>query len=101
MTPKEETLIQTADARVRIMVLPAGESVPWHFHSDVTDDIFCLEGQIEVELKEPAENNLLAPGQRTRVVPRRTHRVINRGTGTASYLLVQGGGRYDFLKIPD
>jgi len=100
MTTRQETLIHTEEARVRIMVLPPGETVPWHYHSQVTDDIFCLEGTLEIDLKNPDENRLLAPGERCRIAPGRAHRVSNYSPTTSSYLLVQGGGGYDFIEHP-
>ena len=49
MNARDEVLLETDDVRVRILVLEAGETTAWHFHTEVTDKMLCLEGQIAVE----------------------------------------------------
>ncbi len=94
----EEILVMTHDARVRIMLLAPGEGTVFHHHSRVTDHIFCLSGRIKVRLKDPRESRVLVPGGRIEVPPFRVHSVGNALAETVSqYLLVQGGGTYDFL----
>lgn len=98
MHVKGELLLQTTDVRVRVMTLQPGEATARHHHSVITDHMVGLQGEISVELSQPAEVVPLAPGQRCTVAPGRTHRVINGDpTAAASYLLVQGVGPYDFI----
>jgi len=96
MQAEDETIIRTADVSVRILTLDPGEVGPWHYHSEVVDNMFCLSGAVVVRLRGPDEEYVLAPGHRLEVVPGRTHRVANLGDPAASYLLVQGVGKYDF-----
>ena len=96
MAKERETIVQTSDVRVRIMELDAEEIGPWHYHSEVTDHIVCLSGKIAVEFEDSPEESLLDPGGRCVVECGRTHRVSNPERERASYLLVQGVGRYDF-----
>ena len=96
MTAGEETIIRTGDVSVRILGMASGGAGPWHFHTEVVDNMFCLSGIISVRLRAPDEEIHLFPGQRLEVLPGRVHRVVNAGHGPASYLLVQGVGRYDF-----
>lgn len=94
----EEVLIQTADVKVRVMQLPPGEATTWHHHSEVTDHMVGLSGRVLVRLRHPEETRELQPGQRCQVEVGRVHRVVNAsGVEPASYLLVQGVGRYDYL----
>ena len=96
MNLRDEVILETESVRVRILVLEAGQATAWHFHSEVTDRMLCLEGRIAVEYassKEPAE---LSPGDRCEVAVGQVHRVVNLAFETAKYLLVQGVGRYDF-----
>ena len=96
---KEEILIQTENVKVRIIELPAGESGPFHFHTEITDHMFGISGEIIVSMKNPAETVILKPGVRCRIEPGRVHRVSNSHQSEPStYLLIQGIGTYDFIK---
>lgn len=95
---REDILIQTAEVKVRVMELPPGEATTWHSHSEVTDHMVGLSGRILVSLRHPEETRELQPGERCQVAVGRVHRVANGSTAEpASYLLIQGVGRYDFL----
>ncbi len=96
----EETLIKTDNVSVRILELGEGEKLPWHHHSEVTDYVFALNGEIEVQLRSPEEKVALAPGQRYEVKSGRVHRVVNPCKRRTKYLLVQGVGKYDFNTAP-
>jgi len=97
---REESLIQTDTIRVRVMELLPGEATSWHFHSEVTDHMVGLTGVIVVHLKQPTAMLELPPGQRCTVEVGRVHQVANDSlTEPASYLLIQGIGRYDFNTI--
>lgn len=95
----EEVLIKTDSVSVRILELEAEGGLPWHYHSEVTDYVFALDGEIEVQLKSPDEKVALAPGQRCKVSTGRVHRVVNLCKRKNNYLLIQGVGKYDFNKV--
>lgn len=101
MSYRDEVILETADVRVRILALAAGQATAWHFHSEVTDQMLCLEGRIAVESREPQARVELSPGGRCEVAVERVHRVVNLTAETARYLLVQGVGRYDFMVVED
>lgn len=92
----EEILIKTDSVNVRILELEEGEELPWHYHSEVTDYIFALDGEIELQLRSPEEKVALTPGKRYEVKSGRVHRVVNQGKRKTKYLLIQGVGKYDF-----
>ena len=96
MNDRDEVILETGNVRVRVMVLEAREATAWHFHSEITDRMFCLQGLIAVEYQDPRESVELACGERCEVAVKRVHRVINVLHETAKYLLVQGVGHYDF-----
>ena len=96
MKDRDEVILETENVRVRILTLAADEATAWHFHSEVTDRMLCLEGAIAVEYREPPESIKLARGERCDVTVTRIHRVVNLTFAAAKYLLVQGVGRYDF-----
>jgi quercetin dioxygenase-like cupin family protein len=96
MKYRDEVILETENVRVRILTLDAGQATAWHYHSEVTDKMLCLQGQIAIEYQDPQERVDLNPGGRCEVTVERTHRVVNTGPEIAKYLLVQGMGRYDF-----
>jgi quercetin dioxygenase-like cupin family protein len=96
-----EWIARTDDVAVRLNPLAPGQGTPWHFHTAVTDDIFCLEEALEVGLRGPDESVTLRPGERVRVAPGRVHRVVNRAARPVRYLLVQATGKYDFNEVAE
>jgi quercetin dioxygenase-like cupin family protein len=94
-----DPIIRTDNVLVRIMVLGKGSSTDWHSHSEVEDFFVCLTGAIQLETRSPDEIIVLLPGQRAEVKPQQVHRVLNIDTGQSEYLLVQGVGEYDFIKV--
>lgn len=101
MSFNEEVILETGNVRVRILILDSGEATDWHFHSEVTDRMLCLEGRIAIECRGPQERVELSPGGRCNVSVHRVHRVVNLTDGAAKYLLVQGGGSYDFNTVKE
>ena len=95
---KTHIVAQTPDLRVVEYVLQPGDSLAWHHHTEVADRFYCLEGAIEVELRDPAETRRLGPGDTFAIPPGVVHRSGNAAPGISRYLLVQAGGRYDFVK---
>jgi quercetin dioxygenase-like cupin family protein len=87
-----------ADVLVREYTLDPGEAIPWHHHSKISDYYYGLEGTVLIETRSPAERHELAAGQSAKVTPPTAHHVSNPGRVTCRFLLVQGGGAYDFVK---
>lgn len=94
----QETVINTDNIRIRIMILAAEESVGWHYHSSISDNMFCLEGTIRIETKNPDNFQILQTGERCQIDQGQIHRVLNPTSKTSRYLLIQGVGPYDFNK---
>lgn len=95
---KTHIVVQTAEVRVVEYVLQPGANLAWHHHSAITDRFYCLEGMIEVALRDPARTQRLLPGQTLAIPPGVVHSTSNAADGISRYLLVQGVGRYDFVK---
>jgi quercetin dioxygenase-like cupin family protein len=93
-----KVIAQTSDVRIVEYTLNPGDSHPWHRHSEVTDRIYCLEGLIGVDTRQPAHQFLLQPGESCEVPVGTVHQASNRATGTGRYLLVQALGRYDYIR---
>ena len=91
-----EVIAKTNDLQIRIMSLEPREIASWHYHTEVTDQIFCLTGSIIVRMKNPDVETRLAPGERCSIEIRRPHQLENLEDAESNYLLVQGLGKYDF-----
>ena len=96
-----EVVAEGADLRVQVLTLAAGQQVPWHYHSEISDSFVCLEGQVVVETRAPRATHLLAPGERCTVGPKTAHRVHGEDDGPCKFMIVQGVGVYDFVPISD
>ncbi len=83
--------------RISELQISPTQEVPWHFHSKVSDTFYVLEGRILVSLREPEQMVELGPGQTFTVGPTRPHRVQNICDGSATFLILQGIGEYDYV----
>ena len=90
-------IAQTAEVRIVEYTLEPGDGNPWHYHSDVSDRVYCLDGLIGVNLRQASERLVLRPGESYEIKPRTVHYVSNAGDGTSRYLLIQALGKYDFV----
>jgi quercetin dioxygenase-like cupin family protein len=87
-----------ADVLVREYTLDPGDVIPWHRHSEVCDHYYGLDGVVVIETRDPFGRLEIAVGQSATVTPPTVHRVLNPGEQSCRFLLVQGVGRYDFVK---
>src|SRR5204863_4301548 len=76
-----ELVAEGSDLRVQVLTLAAGQCVPWHYHSEITDAFVCLEGPMVVETRAPRNEYLLMPGQRCAVPPKTAHYVHGEDGG--------------------
>ena len=85
----------------RITELQIGptQQVPWHFHTNVGDTFYVLAGEIRLFLRDPKEEVRLGPTQTYQVRPGRPHLVTNAGTTSATFLVLQGIGEYDYVPL--
>jgi len=85
--------------RINELQISPKQKVPWHYHSNIRDTFYVLEGSIRVFLREPKEEVRLGPGETYTVKPRRPHLVVNGGDTSAIFLVLQGVGEYDFVPL--
>jgi mannose-6-phosphate isomerase-like protein (cupin superfamily) len=85
--------------RISELQISPAQMVPWHCHSNIADTFYILEGSIRLELRDPDEEVRLGPGETYCVGPRRPHRVTNAGTTSATFLVLQGIGEYDYIPV--
>ena len=92
-------IAETADLRVQILTLAAGQEVPWHYHTAVTDSFICLEGPMVVQTRTGDADHELRPGETFAVAPKTAHRVAGKDGGRCRFVLVQGVGAYDYIPL--
>ena len=85
--------------RISELQISSTQKVPWHYHSNVQDTFYVIEGHLRIFLREPKEEVRLGPGDTYSVQPRRPHLVINGGDASATFLVLQGIGEYDFVPL--
>lgn len=93
-----KVIAQTSDIRIVEYTLNAGDRHPWHRHSEVTDRIYCLDGLIGVDTREPDRQFRLRPGESCEIPVGTIHHVSNPTADTSRYLLVQALGKYDYIR---
>ena len=85
--------------RVNELQISPTQQVPWHYHSNIQDTFYVIEGNLRLFLREPKEEVRLGPGDTYSVPPRRPHLVTNGGNASATFLVLQGIGEYDFIPL--
>jgi len=75
------------------------QKVPWHCHTNVQDTFYVLEGRLRLFLRDPKEEVRLEPGQTYSVRTGRPHLVTNGGQTSATFLVLQGIGEYDYVPL--
>ena len=84
--------------RIGELQISPTQKVPWHFHNNVQDTFYVIEGRLKIFLREPAEEVSLASGETYCVRARRPHLVTNAGDSSATFLVLQIGD-YDYVPI--
>jgi mannose-6-phosphate isomerase-like protein (cupin superfamily) len=85
--------------RINELQISPTQKVPWHYHSNVGDTFYVLEGRIRVFMRDPKQDVTLGPGETYSIPPRRPHLVTNAGETSATFLILQGLGEYDFVPL--
>jgi quercetin dioxygenase-like cupin family protein len=98
---ERRVVAETAGMRFTLYSIEPGCSIPWHFHTYVSDWYICREGEFTVQRRAPDQSDTLKPGGMANVPVGKVHRVINTGTETCRFALVQGPGAYDFNRVED
>jgi mannose-6-phosphate isomerase-like protein (cupin superfamily) len=85
--------------RISELQISPTQKVPWHFHNNIDDTFYVVEGNIRLFLRNPDEDVRLAPGASYRVKAGRPHLVTNGGNTSATFLVLQGIGEYDYVPL--
>ncbi len=85
--------------RINELQISPTQKVPWHYHTNVGDTFYVLEGTIRIFMRDPKEDVTLRPGETFALAARRPHLVTNAGDTSATFLILQGVGEYDFVPM--
>ena len=85
--------------RIQEIQISKTQKVPWHYHNKTQDTFYVLQGNIRLFMREPKEEVRLGPGDSYTVKPLRPHLVTNGGEGSATFLVLQGIGEYDYVPL--
>jgi quercetin dioxygenase-like cupin family protein len=91
--------LQRPGFRVAELQLSPTQKVPWHFHNNISDTFYVVEGTMRLFLQEPKQEVILKPGESFVAGPGRPHLVTNGGTSSLTFLIMQGVGEYDYVPL--
>src|SRR5262245_15783284 len=96
-----EPVVVGTDVQARVFTLAPDELIPWHRHSESTDHYFVLSGTLSITTRDPNDELMLETGGRYKITAGTSHLIANRAKSDCVFLLVQGVGKYDFIKSAD
>ncbi len=85
--------------RISELQISPTQTVPWHYHNNVQDTFYVIEGHLRLFLRQPKQEVRLGPGETYSVPPGRPHLVTNGGDKSATFLVLQGIGEYDYVPL--
>ena len=91
--------VQRPGFHISELQLSPNQTVPWHFHNNIADTFYVLEGEMRLFLQNPKEEVRLKPGDTFTAVAKRPHLVTNAGKGSLTFLVLQGMGEYDYVPM--
>lgn len=92
-----QTLLQEEGCWVsKTTVLPGGET-QWHHHSNVSDRLMVVRGELTVELKQDGAIRKLDACDCYAIEAGVTHHVKNETHDVVEYIMVQSGGERDIV----
>ena len=96
-----EPIMTGSDMQARVFTLAPGDVIPWHLHRSAADHYFVLDGVLTIFTREPEQARALEAGRDYRIAPGTGHQITNRSSADCRFLLLQGVGKYDFVKLSD
>ncbi len=96
-----EPVMIGSDVRARLFTLAPGDVIPWHYHRETADHYFVLQGELTVSTRLPEETLTVGVGRNYRIAPGRPHLIANRSAADCQFLLLQGVGRFEWVRAAD
>src|SRR5262245_172100 len=85
--------------RIAELQISPTQKVPWHSHSNVQDTFYVIDGELQLFMQDPKEDVRLKPGETYSVRAGRPHLVTNAAETSATFLVLQGIGEYDYVPL--
>lgn len=85
--------------RISELQISPTQQVPWHYHNNIQDTFYVIEGDLRLFMRDPPAEVRLGQGDTYSVQPRRPHMVVNGGDRSATFLVLQGVGEYDYVPL--
>ena len=85
--------------RISELQLSPTQTVPWHYHTNIADTFYVLEGEMRLFLQQPKQEIRLKPGETFTAAAGRPHLVTNAGKTSLTFLIMQGIGEYDYVPL--
>ena len=98
---QRETLAEVPGLRVRLLTLLKGQNVPWHYHTTITDTFFCMRGPLRIQTRYPNQTYILKNGDTLAIKPGIHHTVEGYSETGCQFMIVQGVGVYDYVRVYD
>lgn len=95
--PVRELLASAQGLRVQLVTIEAGQRIPWHRHTSVSDTIIAVAGVVDVEI-EGEGHHLLRGGERWTIPPGTAHTVSGEAA-PCRFVNLHAGGEYDFQTV--
>jgi len=92
-----EIICETSEVRVAEITLSPLSDTPSHRYSMAEEICYCLEGELTCEIGNEA--TILKAGERMRFAAGQDHQLRNRAAGPCRFLLIHGGGKFDFVVL--
>ncbi len=85
--------------RISELQLSPTQTVPWHYHTSISDTFYVLEGEMRLFLQNPKQDVRLGVGESFVAIAGRPHLVTNVGKTSLTFLILQGVGEYDYVPL--
>lgn len=96
-----EPVMIGSNMRARLFTLAPSDMIPWHYHSAAEDHYFVLQGALTVSTRLPEDTQTVGVGRDYQIAPGRPHLIANRSDADCRFLLLQGVGALDWVKVED
>src|SRR5258707_3763071 len=82
--------------RISELQLSPTQTVPWHFHTNISDTFYVLKGKMRLFLQNPKQEARLGVSESFDAPAGRPHPGTNAGDSSLPLSILHGCARYDY-----